>query len=117
VIDFGIARGTQNTVLTLADRVVGSPDFMSPEQTLGRDIGPASDMFSLGGVLVFAATGLPPFYGGMTTMAPAVPRHDDTRPGRGSAGPTADVQARTRCVAGFISTGTGHVTIEAAATG
>jgi len=68
VIDFGIARGTQNTVLTLAGRIVGSPDFMSPEQAIGRDIGPASDMFSLGGVLVFAATGLPPFYGGMTTV-------------------------------------------------
>ena len=68
VIDFGIARGTQNTVLTLAGRIVGSPDFMSPEQAIGRDIGPASDMFSLGGVLIFAASGLPPFYGGMTTM-------------------------------------------------
>ena len=68
VIDFGIARGTQNTVLTLAGRIVGSPDFMSPEQAMGRDIGPASDVFSLGGVLVFAATGLPPFYGGMATM-------------------------------------------------
>jgi hypothetical protein len=68
VIDFGIARGTQNTVLTLAGRIVGSPDFMSPEQAIGRDIGPASDMFSLGGVLVFAATGLPPFYGATTTM-------------------------------------------------
>lgn len=45
-----------------------TPDFMSPEQALGRDIGPASDMFSLGGVLIFAATGLPPFYGGRTTM-------------------------------------------------
>jgi hypothetical protein len=68
VIDFGIARGTQNTVLTLAGRIVGSPDFMSPEQAIGRDIGPASDMFSLGGVLVFAATGLPPFHGGLATM-------------------------------------------------
>ena len=64
VIDFGIARGTHNTVLTLAGRIIGSPDFMSPEQAIGREIGPASDMFSLGGVLVFAATGLPPFYGG-----------------------------------------------------
>ena len=68
VIDFGIARGTQNTVITLAGRVIGSPDYMSPEQAIGQDIGPPSDMFSLGGVLVFAATGLPPFYGGLTTM-------------------------------------------------
>jgi eukaryotic-like serine/threonine-protein kinase len=68
VIDFGIARGTQSTVLTLAGRVIGSPDFMSPEQAYGRGIGPPSDMFSLGAVLLFAATGHPPFHGGMTTV-------------------------------------------------
>ena len=41
--------------------MIGSPGYMSPEQVLGADIGPASDMFSLGAVLTFAATGQGPF--------------------------------------------------------
>ncbi len=67
VIDFGIARGAHFTVMTLAGRVIGSPEFMSPEQASGRTVGPPSDMFSLGAVLTYAVTGQPPFYGGMTT--------------------------------------------------
>jgi hypothetical protein len=61
VIDFGIARFTQSTGITRVGMVVGSPDFMSPEQAAGRLIGPPSDVFSLGGVLAFAATGRAPF--------------------------------------------------------
>ena len=41
--------------------MIGSPGYMSPEQVLGYDIDPASDMFSLGAVLTFAATGQGPF--------------------------------------------------------
>jgi serine/threonine protein kinase len=41
--------------------VIGSPAFMSPEQVEGGAVGPASDVFSLGAVLVFAATGEGPF--------------------------------------------------------
>ena len=44
--------------------MIGSPRFMSPEQVLGSDISPASDMFSLGAVLTFAATGQGPFGSG-----------------------------------------------------
>jgi len=46
--------------------VVGSPGFMSPEQTQGREVGPPSDIFSLGAVLTFAATGEGPFGHGTT---------------------------------------------------
>jgi serine/threonine protein kinase len=46
--------------------VVGSPGFMSPEQAEGRPVGPASDVFSLGAVLTFAATGEGPFGEGST---------------------------------------------------
>ncbi|MEV0323469.1 protein kinase [Streptomyces sp. NPDC050658] len=69
VIDFGIARatdtetGTGTTELTHTGRLVGSPGFMSPEQAQGQPLGPASDMFSLGTVLVMACTGTCPFVG------------------------------------------------------
>jgi len=61
VIDFGIARPLDSTVLTAAESVLGTPSYMSPEQARGEKIGPASDMFSLGGVAYFAATGNAPF--------------------------------------------------------
>ncbi|MET7297907.1 protein kinase [Embleya sp. NPDC005575] len=61
VIDFGISRAMDASVLTRTGHAVGSPGFMSPEQVDGRDIGPPSDVFSLGAVLVFAATGTGPF--------------------------------------------------------
>jgi hypothetical protein len=61
IIDFGISRAADATALTLADLVVGSPGFMSPEQAQGQEVGPSSDIFSLGAVLAFAATGEGPF--------------------------------------------------------
>lgn len=64
LIDFGIARALDDTVLTATDVIVGSPGFLSPEQARGRRIGPASDVFSLGCVLVYAATGGRPFGSG-----------------------------------------------------
>jgi eukaryotic-like serine/threonine-protein kinase len=66
VIDFGISRTAEATVLTSAGYVLGSPGFMSPEQAVGRPVGPSSDVFSLGAVLTFAATGEGPFGGGAT---------------------------------------------------
>jgi Protein kinase domain len=64
VIDFGISRAMDATHLTQTGMLVGSPAFMSPEQVRGDDVGPASDVFSLGSVLVFAATGEGPFSAG-----------------------------------------------------
>ena len=65
VIDFGISCAAgpgKNTGLAAgAGWVTGSPGFMSPEQALGGEIGPPSDIFSLGAVLAFAATGRGPF--------------------------------------------------------
>ncbi|MFD4032555.1 serine/threonine-protein kinase [Streptomyces sp. NPDC058637] len=69
VIDFGIARAAESgnlTELTGTGLVVGSPAFMSPEQAEGRELTPASDVFSLGSVLVLASTGTSPFAGPST---------------------------------------------------
>ncbi len=66
VIDFGISRAVEATVLTQSGTVVGSAGYMSPEQAEGREVGPASDVFSLGAVLTFAATGQGPFGTGST---------------------------------------------------
>ncbi|SMF31921.1 serine/threonine-protein kinase [Streptomyces sp. Amel2xC10] len=62
VIDFGISRAAGNQTLTETGHAIGTPPFMSPEQfTDPRSVGPASDVFSLGALLVFAATGRGPF--------------------------------------------------------
>jgi serine/threonine protein kinase len=63
IIDFGISRAAEASALTAAGMFVGSPAFMSPEQAEGGPVGPASDIFSLGSVLTFAATGRGPFGG------------------------------------------------------
>ncbi|MFF8808046.1 serine/threonine-protein kinase [Streptomyces omiyaensis] len=64
IIDFGIARAVDTVTdggLTSTGAVVGSPGFMSPEQVRGEKLGPASDVFCLGSVLAYAATGRSPF--------------------------------------------------------
>jgi len=66
VIDFGICRAAEATALTQSGTVMGSPGFMSPEQAEGGEVGPPSDVFSLGAVLTFAATGQGPFGAGPT---------------------------------------------------
>ncbi|MEU0602730.1 serine/threonine-protein kinase [Streptomyces sp. NPDC006393] len=65
VIDFGISKALEgsgaSTALTHTGVVMGTPGFMSPEQATGARIGTPSDVFSLGAVLAYAATGAEPF--------------------------------------------------------
>ncbi|MFD8996190.1 protein kinase domain-containing protein [Streptomyces abikoensis] len=64
LIDFGIARATDGTAsLTATGVSIGSPGYMAPEQIVGKDVTGAADVFSLGAVLTYAATGEPPFTG------------------------------------------------------
>ncbi|MEV7402157.1 serine/threonine-protein kinase [Streptomyces sp. NPDC091267] len=64
LIDFGIARAIDATAsLTSTGVSVGSPGYMAPEQIRGLDISGAADVFSLGAVLAYAATGAAPFLG------------------------------------------------------
>lgn len=62
LIDFGVARAVDQSQVTTTGKVIGTPAYMSPEQASGiRQLTPAADVFSLGGVIFFAATGQPPF--------------------------------------------------------
>ncbi|MFD8798034.1 serine/threonine-protein kinase [Streptomyces atroolivaceus] len=62
VIDFGVARATEQSQLTRSGMVVGTPAYMAPEQaTTKRDLSGAADVFALGSVIAYAANGTPPF--------------------------------------------------------
>lgn len=61
VIDFGVARAAELSAVTRTGATVGSPGYLSPEQATGAESGPAGDVFSLGAVLTYAATGHGPF--------------------------------------------------------
>ncbi|MEU3653754.1 bifunctional serine/threonine-protein kinase/ABC transporter substrate-binding protein [Streptomyces sp. NPDC032161] len=61
LIDFGIARHEGATALTATDVVIGTPGYLAPEQASAGPLGPACDIFSLGCVLMYAATGRRPF--------------------------------------------------------
>lgn len=78
IIDFGIARPLDVTGMTETGTILGTLAYMSPEQTRGEPANPASDMFSLGSVLAFAATGTNPF--AAETMGATVLRIISTAP-------------------------------------
>ncbi|MEU9862884.1 bifunctional serine/threonine-protein kinase/ABC transporter substrate-binding protein [Streptomyces sp. NPDC047971] len=64
LIDFGIARSAGATALTATDAMIGTPGYLAPEQarvTGADEVGPPSDVFSLGCVLAYATTGRRPF--------------------------------------------------------
>ncbi|MFE6779096.1 protein kinase [Streptomyces sp. NPDC057702] len=63
VIDFGIARPEHGLTLTRTGQIPVTPGYGAPEQVLGRRVGPAADVFSLGAVLAFAAAGRPAYTG------------------------------------------------------
>lgn len=66
IIDFGIARFLESDALTRSGSIVGTPSYMSPEQARGGEVGPPSDVFSLGAVIYFAAIGAAPWGHGST---------------------------------------------------
>jgi hypothetical protein len=69
VIDFGIAYAAETSSLTGTDVIMGSPGYLSPEQAEpSRGISPASDIFTLGTVLCYAATGRSPWGTGSTAV-------------------------------------------------
>ena len=66
VADFGIARAVasaETTKLTQTGTAIGTPLYMSPEQAVGDNVGPTSDIYSLGCVMYEMLIGQPPFTG------------------------------------------------------
>jgi serine/threonine protein kinase len=63
VTDFGIALGLEQEALTAAGKVVGTTDYVSPEQAMGQEVTGQSDVYSLGVVLFEMLTGTVPFKG------------------------------------------------------
>lgn len=64
LIDFGIARGEDQTAITRTGGMVGTPGYLAPESVTRQELGPPADVFALAGVLAYASTGRPPFGGG-----------------------------------------------------
>ena len=64
VIDFGVARAAERVALTVTRGAVGTPGYMAPEQARdSQHASPASDVYSLGATLLYAATGHAPYHG------------------------------------------------------
>ncbi|MFD4867880.1 serine/threonine-protein kinase [Streptomyces sp. NPDC058412] len=64
VIDFGIARAADAAALTGTGLRIGTAAFMAPEQALGQQVTPATDVFALGTLAAYVAGGVPPFGNG-----------------------------------------------------
>jgi serine/threonine protein kinase len=65
IADFGLAKPTRGDTVTLNGGIVGTPEYMAPEQLAGgpEAVGPAADIYALGAILYALATGRPPFRG------------------------------------------------------
>jgi serine/threonine protein kinase len=83
LMDFGVARSASDEQLTARGMILGTPEFMSPEQAAGKEVDGRSDLYSLGVVLYHALTGVFPHSGDTPLMTlhkivtePYIPIHD-----------------------------------------
>jgi serine/threonine protein kinase len=81
--DFGLALGRDVSRITMAGMMVGTASYMSPEQASGRDVGPQSDLHSLGAMLYEMLSGRPPFVSqDLATIVTQLLTADPRPPGR-----------------------------------
>src|SRR4051812_32218466 len=83
ITDFGLAKDSQASNLTRPGQAVGSLDYMAPEQIRAEDVGPTTDVYGLGCVMIAALTGQPPFADRPRRLGAGLRVHG------GAAGPTA----------------------------
>ncbi|KOV59874.1 protein kinase domain-containing protein [Streptomyces sp. MMG1121] len=81
VIDFGIARPEHGLTLTTTGQVPVTPGYGAPEQVLGQRVAPSADVFSLGAVLVYAATGRRAYEGSHVAAVQYAVVHEEPRLG------------------------------------
>ena len=92
--DFGVAHITGMETMTATGALVGSPAYMSPEQSRGHEVSPAADIWSLGAMLYEMVTGIPPFAGkDPFTMIAAILRGTFRRPSQVVAAVGADFES------------------------
>jgi serine/threonine-protein kinase len=86
VLDFGLAKRSQTptgrSAQTRTDMVVGTPEYMAPEQARGQEVGPMTDLYALGVVTFEMVTGRLPFVG--TSPVDLLMKHVEARPPRPS---------------------------------
>lgn len=90
LIDFGISRAVDGTALTATGQVIGTPEYLSPEQITGTPpTGTAADLFALGSLLTFVVTARTPFAGGAAAavLSRVVHGEPDLGPELGRLGP------------------------------
>ncbi|MFF2773996.1 serine/threonine-protein kinase [Streptomyces sp. NPDC058052] len=77
LIDFGIARGPDDTALTRTGAAPGTPGFTAPEVLLRNDTSAAADVFALGATMAYVMTGRPPFGEGLAEAVSYRAVHED----------------------------------------
>jgi hypothetical protein len=91
--DFGVATIRDDSRLTATGLIVGSPSYMSPEQAQGAEVGPPTDLWSLGALLYFATEGEPPFHAGSALATASAVVYGEPRPVQ-YVGPLTEIIAR-----------------------
>ncbi|MFJ9030038.1 serine/threonine protein kinase [Streptomyces sp. NPDC102274] len=77
LIDFGIARGLEQTILTRDGIAPGTPGYTAPEVVMRNEAGPAADVFALGATIAYTATGRPPYGAGDAAAVSYRAVHED----------------------------------------